>query len=154
MIHIAEETNRALSGKKNPTISLCFNLEKKGHLRGMPSSPHFRIVCWANSMPVYCNNNNNNNSNNNNFNNRIQRRNLRFFTISSLCRESSPARTLKGSLHNYVQIMCNTSSAYHVQHVVLRATWYEGTAQLSSFIVVHIDCCQRQWDTQVQRGKG
>ena len=25
-----------------------------------------------------------------------------------------------------------TSSAYHVQHVVLRATWYEGTAQLLS----------------------
>ena len=24
--------------------------------------------------------------------------------------------------------MCNTSSAYHVRHVVLRATWYEGTA--------------------------
>ena len=30
---------------------------------------------------------------------------------------------------NRVQIMCNTSSAYHVQHVVLCATWYEGTAQ-------------------------
>ena len=29
-----------------------------------------------------------------------------------------------------VQITCNTSSVYHVQHVVLRATWYEGTAQL------------------------
>ena len=28
--------------------------------------------------------------------------------------------------------MCNTSSAYHVQHVVLRATCYEGTAQLLS----------------------
>ena len=26
----------------------------------------------------------------------------------------------------------NTSSAYHVQHVVLRAMWYEGTAQLLS----------------------
>ena len=32
----------------------------------------------------------------------------------------------------HVQITCNTSSAYHVQHVVLRATWYEGTAQLLS----------------------
>ena len=29
---------------------------------------------------------------------------------------------------NRVQITCNTSSAYHVHHV-LRATWYEGTAQ-------------------------
>ena len=31
-----------------------------------------------------------------------------------------------------VQITCNTSNAYHVQHVVLRATWNEGTAQLLS----------------------
>ena len=31
-----------------------------------------------------------------------------------------------------VQITCNTLSAYHLQHVVLRATWYEGTAQLFS----------------------
>ena len=29
-------------------------------------------------------------------------------------------------------ITCNISSAYHVQHVVLHATWYEGTAQLLS----------------------
>ena len=28
--------------------------------------------------------------------------------------------------------MYNTSSAYHVQHVVLPATWYEGTGQLLS----------------------
>ena len=31
-----------------------------------------------------------------------------------------------------MQITCNTSSAYHVQHGVLRATWYKGTAQLVS----------------------
>ena len=37
-----------------------------------------------------------------------------------------------GPRRNRVQITCNTSSAYHVQHVVLRATWYEGTAQLFS----------------------
>ena len=30
----------------------------------------------------------------------------------------------------HVLITFNTSSAYHVQHVVLRATWYEGIAQL------------------------
>ena len=35
-----------------------------------------------------------------------------------------------------MQITCNTSSAYHVQHVVLRATWYEGTAQLLSLTEV------------------
>ena len=73
--------------------------------------------------------------NNNNNNNCIQRRNSRFFTISSLRRESSPARTLKWSGHNRVKITSNTSSAYHVQHVVLRVTWYEGTAQLLSLTV-------------------
>ena len=39
-------------------------------------------------------------------------------------RSSGPGR-------NRVQITCNTSSAYHVQHV-LHATWYEGTGQLLS----------------------
>ena len=47
-------------------------------------------------------------------------------------RESPPTRILKWPGRNRVQITCNTSSAYHVQHVVLRATWYEGTAQLLS----------------------
>ena len=44
--------------------------------------------------------------------------------------ELSPTRTLKWPGRIRVQIMCNTSSAYHMQHVVQRATWYEGTAQL------------------------
>ena len=65
-------------------------------------------------------------------NNCIRRCSLRFLTISSLRRELSPTCTLKRLGHNRVQIMCNTSSAYHVQHVVLRATWHEGTAQLLS----------------------
>ena len=69
---------------------------------------------------------------NNNNNNRIQRRYSRFFTISSQRRELSPTRTLKWPRRNRVQITCNTSSAYHVEHVVLRAPWYEGTAQLLS----------------------
>ena len=73
--------------------------------------------------------NNNNNNNNDNDNNHIQRRNSRFLTISSLRRELSPTRTLKWRGRNRVQITCNTSSTYHVQHV-LRATWNEGTAQL------------------------
>ena len=68
-----------------------------------------------------------------NNNNRIQRRNSRFFfTISSLRREPSPTRTVKWPGRNRVKTTRNTSSAYHVQHVVLRATWYEGTAQLLS----------------------
>ena len=53
-----------------------------------------------------------------NNNNRIQRRSLRFLTISSLRRELSPTRTLKWPRHNRVKITCNTSSAYHVQRVV------------------------------------
>ena len=44
----------------------------------------------------------------------------------------SPTRTLYWPGRNRVQITCNTSSAYHVQHVVLPATWYKGAAQLLS----------------------
>ena len=53
-----------------------------------------------------------------------------FFTISSLRREPSPTRTLKWPGRNRVQMTCNISSAYHVQHDVLLATWHGGTAQL------------------------
>ena len=67
-----------------------------------------------------------NNDNNNNNNNRIQRHCSRFFTISSQCCELSPTRMPKWPGRNRVQITCNTSSA----SVMLRATWYEGTAQL------------------------
>ena len=64
-------------------------------------------------------------------NDNIQRRNSRlFFTISSLRRELSPICTLNWPGSHRVQITCNTSSNYHVQHVMLRATWYTGTAQL------------------------
>ena len=51
-----------------------------------------------------------------------------FFTVSSLRRELS----LKWPERNRVQITCNTSGACHMHHVMLRATWYEGTAQLLS----------------------
>ena len=69
--------------------------------------------------------------NNNNNCNRIPRSNSRFFTISSLRRKQSPTHTLKWPGRNRVQITCNTSSAYHLQHVVLRTTWHKETAQLS-----------------------
>ena len=52
-----------------------------------------------------------------------------FFTISSLRRELSPTHTLKLPGCNRVQMTCNKSNTYHVQHVLL-ATWYAGTAQL------------------------
>ena len=63
-------------------------------------------------------------SNSNNDHNRIQSFISRFLTISSLRRELSPTRTLM--------------NAYHVRHVVLRATWYEGTAQLLKHSLNHI----------------
>ena len=44
------------------------------------------------------------------------------------CATNRLQRTFKWPGRNRVQI----TSAYHVQHVVLRATWYEGTAQLLS----------------------
>ena len=73
------------------------------------------------------------NYNDNNNNNRIQRRNERFVAIFSLRREPCPTRTLKWPRRNRLQITYNTSSAYRLQHVVLRATcYYEGTAQLLS----------------------
>ena len=40
-----------------------------------------------------------------------------FFTVSSLRRDLSPTRALKWPGSIQVQITCNTSSAYHVQHV-------------------------------------
>ena len=65
-----------------------------------------------------------NHNHNHNHDDRIQRRNSRFLTISSLRREPSPTRTLKWSGRNCVQITWNTSSADHVQsvtcHVVRR----------------------------------
>ena len=62
----------------------------------------------------------------------IQRHRSRFFTVSSQHRKLSPTCTLKRPGCNRVQITFNTSSAYHMQHVVLRAAQYEGTAQLLS----------------------
>ena len=64
------------------------------------------------------NNAHNNNSNNDENNNRIERCNLRFFTISSLLHELSPTRTLKWLGRICVQITCNTSDAHHMLHVV------------------------------------
>ena len=55
---------------------------------------------------------------------------IRFLTISLLHRELSPTRMLKWPGRYHVQITCNTSSTYHMQHVDLRATWYDRTAQL------------------------
>ena len=61
-------------------------------------------------------------------NNRIERRNLKFLTISSLGCELSPTRTLKLPGCNRVEITCNTSSAYHVQHVVCHLVGMDSSA--------------------------
>ena len=70
-------------------------------------------------------------NNNNNNDNRIQRRDLRFFTILTAPRTVS---------NTYAPVAWAQSCANHVQHiecisrasVTLRAMWYEGTAQLLS----------------------
>ena len=81
------------------------------------------FLFWIHASHVWIYNNNNN---------RIHRRYSRFFTISSQRRELSPTRTFKWPAH--------VQHIDHVQHierlsrasVMLRATWYEGTAQLVS----------------------
>ena len=45
---------------------------------------------------------------------------IREFSVSSLRRELSPTRTLKWPERSGVQITCNTSSARHLQHALLR----------------------------------
>ena len=46
-----------------------------------------------------------------------------FFTISTLNCKLSPHVCSSGPGHNYVQITYNTSSTYHVQHVVYHVEW-------------------------------
>ena len=75
----------------------------------------------------------------------FQRRYSRFCTISSLRREPSPTRTFKWPGRNFMHITCNTSSVYHMQHVVLRATWYEGTAQLLSLTELKSQLYLARW---------
>ena len=62
-------------------------------------------------------NNNNYNDNKINKNDANERCNSMFFT-TSLRRELFTTRTLKWPGRSRVQITCNTSGAYHVQHVV------------------------------------
>ena len=45
------------------------------------------------------------------------------FTIFSLCHELSPTCMLKSPGRNPVQITCNTSSTYHIQHVLCHMVW-------------------------------
>ena len=109
-------------------LSLCKKKKKKKNNNNNNNNNNNKNNNNTNNNSSSSNNNNNNNNNNN----RIQTCNSRFFTIFSLHREPCPTRTLKWSGRSRVQITCNTSSVYSVQHVMLCATWYEGTAQLLS----------------------
>ena len=61
------------------------------------------------------------------------------FLLSTHCAaNTSPTHMLKWPGRSHVQITCNTLSAYHMQLVVLRATWYEGTAQLLSLNRIYL----------------
>ena len=57
---------------------------------------------------------------------------IRDFFLQSPHRATNRLQHIRssGSVAIVCKIMCNTSSAYQVQHFVLRVTWYEGTAQL------------------------
>ena len=87
---------------------------------------------WDSARTGWPDDSNNNNNNNNNINNRIQRCNSRFLSVRGGEGLRHSEEIVKWPKRNRVQITSNTSSAYHVQHVVLRAVWHEGTAQLLS----------------------
>ena len=72
---------------------------------------------------------------NNDDNNRIQRCNSRFLQ-SSHCAANCLQDVCSSGLGAIVCKSC-ASSAYHVQHVVLHATWYEGTTQVLTLNVLY-----------------
>ena len=73
---------------------------------------------------LYMQNTNNNNDNND----CTEGRKSRFFAISSMRRELSPTCTLKWPGRNRVQITCNISSAYRMQHVKCRVVRRDSSA--------------------------
>ena len=99
-------------------LVLTFKIFPGGMLLDPPRN--FLFFCSL-AIPGSDSNNSNNNNDNNN-SNRFQRHNLRFFANSLLHHELSLTSTLEWPGCNDVQIMWNTLSTYHMQHVVLRAT--------------------------------
>ena len=53
---------------------------------------------------------------------------IRHFYNLSLCLELSPTPRLKWPGRNRVQIICNTSCAYHIQHVVCHVVRMDSSA--------------------------
>ena len=104
----------------------CAHTNTHSHIHTHACNTHTRTHTHT-RIYIFLNNNNNNNNNNH-----IERRNSRFVYNILTAPRTVSTRTLKWPGRNRVQIMCNTSSAYYVQHVVLHATLYEGTAQLLS----------------------
>ena len=62
--------------------------------------------------------------NNNDINDCIEMRNLRFFAISSLCRELSPTCMFKWPLSSHVEHI----SPYHMQHIVFQVVHRDSSA--------------------------
>ena len=85
-------------------------------------------------MMMMTSNNNSNNSNSNNNdddndnNNSIKRRDSRYFIISSLRHHLSQKSTFKWPGRYSVQIMCNASSAYDMQHIVCHVVQRDSSA--------------------------
>ena len=57
-------------------------------------------------------------------------------TFSSLRHELSPTHTLKWPGHSGVQIMCNTSSGYHLQHAVCHLVQRDSSAIMSDRVEI------------------
>ena len=131
-----------------------------------PFPPLFFLVIYCKRLgllrlgvSIHNNNNNNNNNkqprNKQNDNDSIERRDSRYFSISTLCRELSPTRTLKWLGRNRAQITCNTSSAYRVQRVVCHMVRRDTSAiKLDSVIVAFILALFHSLKLLTQRKRG
>ena len=100
------------------SVSLCSCL--------YPLQIQFYVALYAFCGSVKINDNNDNNNNNND----IERRSSRFFAVSSLCSELSPAHTLTGQ-GAFVCKLFVTHWAL-ITFNISCATWYGETAQLLS----------------------
>ena len=66
------------------------------------------------------------------------------FAISSLPCELSPTCMLKRPGHNHMQIMCNISSVYHLEHVC-QVVWKDSSAINLNFILLAETIIRWRW---------